>query len=884
MSATSDQHVVDPETASGRSGRVVVNGESHELGPTGGTLLDLLRGRLGLYGARAGCGVAACGVCTVLLDGRPERACQLPLTSVEGREVVTPEGLGTPDDPHPVQQAFLHEQAAQCGFCTNGMIMTVAGLKDDEDAATTIPAALDEHLCRCYAHARIERAVARVLGADVPDPGWRFVEPGDGADGADDRHDPFAVVEVGDRVELRPDGRFAIRVGKVELGQGITTALRQVAAAQLATSVERVVAEPVVTAASPDEGGTTGSQSLEKAGRAVAEAAAGFRQLLLERAAGELGVVVDEVELRDGEVVTADGATRLSLVDLARRGPIAGDTSAAVTWDVEPIGRPVPRADLVPKLTGSAAFVHDVVLPGMVYARALLPPTYDARLVGIDPDAVRAWPEVVDVLLDERLVVVVAESDGVARAAVDALARSAEWDAPQGQVGPMPRGFRDIPVDDHLTVRDDVAAEACVDGTTRSATYEAPYQSHATIAPACAVVEVDDDRTTVLAHTQNPYRLRSEIAGLLERDVEKVHVEYADGPGCYGQSLADDAAGFAAIAARAVPGRPVRFQFTSQDEFAWDAHGPAGLVDVSATLGPDGGLRSWDHRVLSDAHGTRVRGRGQDLMAAWLASGPAQRYWPGAKEAGARNAVPPYRIPQVTARHDAVRGPLRTGSLRTLGSFLNVFAVESFVDELAEQAGQDPVRFRLDHLDDPRARHVLATAADAIGYRDHVGPSGRGIGIAYARYKGDKAHVAQAVEVAVDRETFDVAVVRVVTVCDAGRIVNPDGLANQLDGGTLQGVSRTLHEQAVPGRTGDGWLGYPVLRAAAVPSLDTILVSSCGRPLGAGEASTPAVAPAIANAVDDAIGVRLRSLPIDAASLMRRLYELEGADAERVLT
>lgn len=285
-------------------------------------------------------------------------------------------------------------------------------------------------------------------------------------------------------------------------------------------------------------------------------------------------------------------------------------------------------------------------------------------------------------------------------------------------------------------------------------------------------------------------------------------------------------------------------------------------------------------------HSTRARGSGTALILSWLRDGELDP-WPGPHEGGVRNAVPLYEVPALEVAGDFVRGPLRTSAFRTLGSFHNVFAAESFMDEMAERAGQDPVAFRLAHLTHrPRVQRVLTTAAEEIGWEPRVGPSGRGLGIAVAQYKDVKAIVAQAAEVEVDVDTGAIEVVRVVTVCDAGEVIDLDGLVNQLEGGTMQGLSRTIEERvrySSKGIRSRDWLDYPVLRFASAPRLRTIVLHAPGtRPLGVGEASMPPIAAAVANAIDDAIGVRVRDLPITTEALQQRLMALEGPELDRV--
>jgi len=839
-------------------------------------LLFVLRNDLALHGVRSGCGIGACGACTVLVDGRPERSCQLPVSAVAGREVTTPEGLGTPERPHPIQQAFLDEQAAQCGYCVNGIVMTTAGLLAANPCPdpATIRTTIQTHLCRCGAHQRILRAVERLAGRASPssvetlradearNPARAAVRargPGRANDsepahdvGSDDLPGPLRRARnIEDWLRQLPDGRIEVRSGRAELGQGIRTAFAQIAAAELGVPVEQVVVTSAATDGTPDEGYTAGSASLEQGGAAIAMAAAAFR--------------------------------RRQQAGLPPVGPIHIDDRPR--WSGGPIGQPVQRTDLPRKLTGAPAYVHDMAPPGLLFARALLPPTYDATVLETDLAAVRAMPGVEAVVQDGRLLLVVAAREEQAVAAVRRLGRLTRWDPSpgpppnEGSVGRQPV---------HQVVVDEPGVgDALATGRRVRASYAKPYESHGSIAPSSAVAQLDADGVlTVWTHSQGVYPLRRELAALLGEDEERIVVRHVDGPGCYGHNGADDAAGFAAVAARAVPGRPVRFQYSVRDEFGWEPYGPAMRADLEASLDESGRLRGWRHRIVTDAHTGRPHGSGDRLVVAWLREGGPARPWPGGGEGGVRGAEPIYEIP---ARHivaEYVPGPLRTSAVRSLGAYFNTFAIESFMDELAEAAGADPVEFRLAHLSDPRARHVLEVVAERAGWRRRHGPSGRGQGVAVARYKGSKAYVALVVDVDVDTDTGAVVVRRVVGCCDAGTVVNPDGLANQIEGGILQGLSRALYEEVPPTGTRDSldWTTYPVLRFSDVPAIELVLVDRPGLPpLGAGEASTPVVPAALANAVDDAIGVRMRSLPLTPDRLRARLEELDDTEAARVL-
>lgn len=870
--------------------RLTVNGRPVTTGADpNSALIYLLRNELRLKGVRAGCGIGECGACTVICDGAPLRSCSTPLSAVGATEVTTPEGLGGPENPHPVQQAFLDQQAAQCGYCINGMIMTVTALIERGETPEALADALQDHLCRCGTHTRILAAVQRATGHES-------AEQQSGTAGS--QHcscGPWsglpALIETAPDVQawlqLTQDGTIRALAGRVELGQGIRTAFGQLVAAQIGVTPQRVTVVPAFTGGTPDTAYTAGSMSTEIGGTALAAAAVAFRRLVALRASGSLGVPAADVTL-DDEGATAAGRV-ITWQELASDGTVTGliEPGDRPHWHGGTLGTGVARDDLRPKLTGASAYIHDVDLDGMLHARALLPPSYEAQLTSIDVDAVAALPGVRTIVVDGRVVIVVAEREEQAVRAATGLAQTARWNDHGLRVDrDVPTTLRGLPARS-ASAREDAGVEGALENAAHrlSAAYTRPYQAHAAMAPSCAVALLKD-RFTVWTSSQGIYPLQRELAALLEIDEHRVEVRHVDGPGCYGHDLADDAAAYAILAAQAVPGTPVRFQFSVEDAFVWDPYGPAMLVDVEAGLDESGQMVAWRHRSRTDLHTTRPSGAGDRLIPSWLGGTQRARPWTGPHEQGMRDAIPLYDLDVVDAVVDFVQGPLRSGALRSLASHMNIFAIESFVDELAEAAGQDPVAFRLAHLRDQRARDVLSRAADAAGWVPHVGPSGRGQGVAVARYKGTKAYVAEVVDATVDQQTADVTVQRIVVAADAGAVVNIDGLRNQLEGGALQGLSRALYEEVRIDHTGilsRDWTTYPVLRFNQVPRLEVIVDHAAGgAPLGAGESSTPPLAPALANAIDDGIGLRLRDLPFTPQRIRRRLEELSDVEGARL--
>lgn len=876
-----------------------VNGQRHrvEADPTT-MLMYVLRNDLGLKGVRVGCSIGECGACRVIIDGESVPSCQTPLSEVNGARITTPEGLGGPDAPHPIQQAFLDEQAGQCGYCVNGMIISVAArlAKDIAVDSDALRETLGEHLCRCGTHVRMLRAACRAAGLPVKGYDVRDVVSEQGAGGSEPGADfdlPEAVTaqpEIRRWVELGADGEVHFYPGKVELGQGLRTAFTQIVASQFGVPLDRVHACVTTTERSPDQGQTSGTFSIEHGGTALAMAARGLRRVLARRAGERMGVPPEEVELDAEGALERRSGQRLSFAELAAMGPTDDQILATdrPEWAACPLGEPVRRDDLRRKLTGAPAYIQDLALPGMLHARAVLPPRYDGEPVNFDADFARGLRGVVEVVQDGRLVLVVAEREELAIRAQERIALRMRWRHGDGIAErDVERLLRSLPAEEYIRRRDDDVEELLGSLRSHTATYVKPYQAHGPMSPSAAVAVAESDSLRIWTHSQGIYPLRREIAAFFGIAEGQLTVEHVDGPGCYGLNCSDDAALLAAIAARSTPGRPVRLHLSIQEEFGWDPYGPGMVGDLHAALDEEGSVKAWKYHVISDSHSTRANGAGDRLLAAWLGSRNLERPWVGLGEPSARNAWPLYDIPSMDVTARGVRGPLRTGPLRSLGAFFNVFATESFMDELAELAGRDPVEFRLQHLRDERAARVLELAAERVGWDPHVGPSGRGLGVALARYKDTKAYAAVVAEVEVDPEQATFRVPRVVVACDAGTIVNADGLRNQLEGGVVQGLSRTLHEElhlAEDGVRERDWTTYHSLGFAEAPEVDVILVERPGYPpLGVGEVVTPQVPAAVANALDDALGIRMRQLPFTPESLEKRILELDEEESHRVL-
>jgi nicotinate dehydrogenase subunit B len=677
---------------------------------------------------------------------------------------------------------------------------------------------------------------------------------------------------------IRIDGNGAITIftGKAELGQGIKTALLQVAAEQLDVPFESLKLQTADTALTANEGFTAGSHSMQDSGTAILNAASQTRALLINEAARRLGLQADQLKSANATVVATDGrklayaelvADQMLHVQAQPTSPLKDPQTFSV------MERPVHRVDIPAKVTGGAAYVHDFRPAGMVHARVVRPPSYGARLVSVDTAAVEKLPGVLKVVHDGNFLAVVARREYQAIKAMRQLATLSRWEekATLPKFAELPSIITSLQSQDSLILNNGQRGGQAA-GRKLEATFTRPYQAHGSIGPSCAVGQMGDDGSvTVWTHTQGVFPDRNAIAQMLRLPAEKVRCIHTEGSGCYGHNGADDAAADAALIARAYPDAPVRVQWMREQEHGWEPYGPAMVTKVAATVGDDGQIVDWDYAVWSNTHSMRPGGAGALLAAQHMAQPfepPAPKPLPLPEGGGDRNAIPLYRVPNARVMHHFLRPmPVRVSALRALGAYMNVFTIESFIDELAAAVGADPVAFRLKHLEDPRARDVVTLAAEKFGWSAYQKKPGHGRGFAFARYKNLAAYCAIAAEVEVDLDSGRARLARAVAAIDSGQLVNPDGLTNQIEGSILQSASWTLYESVSFDETritSVDWATYPIMRFAAVP--DEVKVHIINRPgqpfLGAGETGQGPTAGAVANAVANAIGKRLRDLPL----------------------
>lgn len=673
-------------------------------------------------------------------------------------------------------------------------------------------------------------------------------------------------------VKFTGEGRVAISPGKVEIGQGIVTALAQIAADELDVEIGRIEMIRASTAASPNEGVTSGSLSIQQSGRALRLVCAEVRQRFLAAASERLGVDASLLSVDDG-TISGPGNVRTSYWELSDGVSLDHDAVAgivaksAATRSVA--GHSVQRVDIPDKVFARPRFIHDCGLPELVHGRVLRPDISGATLIALEEAAARAVSGLIAIVRDGRFAGVVADSEAAAETALKALRKGAIWSAGQ----PLPNendlaGFlRSQPVE--TTIIDTKAAATTKAARTLRRQYTRPYIAHASIAPSCAMARWDGDRVHVWTHSQGVYLLRADLAIVLKLPPENVVVEHMEGAGCYGHNAADDVALDAVLLAKAAGGRPVRVQWSRHDEMSHAPFGAAMAIEIEADLDADNEIVGWRHGIWSNGHAARPGRAAQPALLA--ASEIANSYPrmistnpPAANGGGGdRNSVPLYDLPAWTiTSHRLLTMPVRTSALRTLGAQGNVFAIESLLDEIAALRGEDPIAFRLRHLRDERAKDVIRAAARRAAWKPER-RSGVGHGVGFARYKNTGAYCAAIAEI---EGADDIRVKRLTLAVDVGEAINPDGVINQIEGGAIQATSWVLKERVRFDRTritSTSWTDYPILTFSEVPMVDVEIIQRPEiEPVGAGEAAHGPVTAAIANAVHDCLGVRVHDLPI----------------------
>ncbi len=685
---------------------------------------------------------------------------------------------------------------------------------------------------------------------------------------------------------ILPEGKIRVRTGKVDIGQRVSTALAMITAEELDVDPARITISRTRTGRDPNEGVTASSVSMEESGNAIRAAAATARRHLLDHAAGHLGVEAADLEVDDGTIRSRATNRIVSYWDLQQDRPfnIPVDVEAPVKPSDQHriIGTAATPRHMHEIASGTFDFIHDMSFPDMLHARVVRPPHYHARLKSLDQTLVdRLARQDITVVRNGHFLAVAGANEYEVTRAAEQVDNRALWDPCDGlkeqdlftQLTANDRSSLPVvagtPVEEPVPALGEPPDEAVA---TLSARFEKPYHMHGSIGPSAAVAIWQDDGLKLWSHSQGVYMLRDAVAEALDLKPEMIEITHAPGAGCYGHNGADDAAFDAALVARALPGVPILMKWTREQEHAWSPYASCMVLELRAAVDSDANVIEWSHESYADTFNMRPRtgpnkAGASRLLASRYLPDPPPPYVPVPaliNHMGIhRNLDPLYVFPRSRLVKNLVRDlPLRSSALRTLGAFGNVFAIECFMDELAEATSTDPATFRIRHLDDERAKETISTVWRHLGASPK--PEGRGRGLGFAQYKNRQAYAAVGVELEVT-DAADVRLHKMVIAADAGEIVDRAGLTAQMEGGALQAASWTLYEEVTfdrGGITSRDWDSYPILSFENVPEIETILMERPGQPfLGAGEAVSGPTGAAIGNAIRDATGLRLRRMP-----------------------
>ncbi|XOV94149.1 MAG: molybdopterin cofactor-binding domain-containing protein [Bacteroidota bacterium] len=672
------------------------------------------------------------------------------------------------------------------------------------------------------------------------------------------------------------NGQVRVLSGKVELGQGIRTAIRQVAAEELDMKLDQVEVHLAETGFTPDEGYTAGSNSVPSSVMSVRYAAATARQKLLDLANELFMTSIDDLILFDGKVKSKKLDESLSFVEILNGRQIEMQVTTPIQIKSKAehryVGKAIPRNDIAKMVSGEEVYIQDLRFPGMLHARVVRPPGYHTKLKKIDTSGLEAEVSgVVKIHVEGSFIGVITEREFQAVKAERFLKEQAEWESgeelpPQNELFQFIRRNADAP----QNIREEGnVTEGFKGKEVLKSTFTKPYIAHGSMGPACAIAILDIDTLHVWSHSQGIYPMRRALAAMLELEEEKIHVVSVPGAGCYGHSTADDAAADAAVLAMSMPGKYIRVQWSRQDENTWDPYGSAMIMEVEASLDESGKINGWKSEVWTDSHSTRPNNDAGTLITARYLEDPKPMRGRGYLGGGHRNADPYYSIPNMQLKAHYFDGPLRVSSLRSLGAYTTIFAVESFMDELADKAGRDPLEFRLSHLEDDRGIVVINKIREMTLHE--VPGDGEGIGYSFCRYKNSAAYAAVAAKVQVDQKTGKLELRKLWAAVDVGEVINLDGIKNQIEGGMIQAVSWTLKEQVTFSDdqiTSTDWIKYPILRFTEIPEVEVSIIDRPEQPAeGGGEVSMPPTGAAIANAVYRACGKRVYDLPITEEKL-----------------
>ncbi len=676
-------------------------------------------------------------------------------------------------------------------------------------------------------------------------------------------------------LHLLENGKVLIMSGKVELGQGIRTALKQIAAEELDMRLDLIEIQLAETGKTPDEGYTAGSYSIQSSGMAIRKAAAFARETVLKIASEKWGIPISQLQLKDGRII---GSTqKIPLYQLLEGKQIEQEVGIPSHFKAKTVrkfvGKPVPRNDIEDMVRGNPIFVQDLRFPNMVHARTIRQPGYSSKLVSINESDFDKQPGFLKLVRKGSFLGILAEEEYQAIQIMERAKKSAKWKSEDYLPAntPLKEYLKTLPLETK-TEEAKGDAKSAIEGSQirHSASYFKPYIMHAPNGPSCAVAFFEDGKLTVWSHSQGIYPLRNSLAALFKMSENDIHIIGVPGSGCYGHNPADDAATEAALIAVEYPGRHIRLQWMRDDENGWEPYGTAMIMELKAGLDAKGKINGWQYEVWSDGHSNRPNGTPETLLPARFLGQGYGAPGIGYKGGAVRNSVPYYTIDALNVRSLIFLGPLRTSSLRALGAYANIFALECFMDELAHKAETDPVEFRLMHLKDPRSVDCLQKVKKNTSEID-LG-KGEGLGYAICRYKNETSYCAVAAHVKVDRKTGEVRLKKMWAVIDAGETINPDGLKNQIEGGMIQSASWALKEAVnfdARHITSLDWNSYPILRFPETPETEVEVIDRPDQPpVGAGEVAQGPATAAVVNAIFNATGVRIRGLPVMTNALI----------------
>jgi nicotinate dehydrogenase subunit B len=687
-----------------------------------------------------------------------------------------------------------------------------------------------------------------------------------------------ALDQVDGFLAIDAKGHITVYSGKVDLGTGIQTAMTQIAAEELSVPLDHVTVIQGDTLLTPDQGVTFGSLSIQSGGMQIRQAAATARQALLAEGAAKLGVDKDTVGVRDGVVAPKTGGKGVDY------GTLVGGKDFRLTVDPKAtlkdpkdytiVGKPIARIDIPDKVTGRFTYMHDFKRKGMLHARVVRPKAMESTLQSWNDSDCRKLPDYVGVVKKGNFLAVLGRTEWAAIAASRTIETTwSDWAGlpDQAKLWEYVRGTKISKDEDLQKVGDAAGALKTANAKMVTASYNFAIHTHGSIGPSCAVAEIVNGELTCWSASQQTHLLRKQIAKMLSMRPDDVRCIYVEGAGCYGRNGHEDAAADAALIARET-GLPVRVQWMREDEHGWDPKGPPTLLDYQAALDDKGNVLGWQSEVFIP---DRPKELAVALLPAELAILPHEESHPGNIQG---SLAIPYTFPNIhVIAHWLAETPFRPSWIRTPGRLQNTFGNESFVDEVAAAAGVDPLEFRLKNLKDPRGAELLGALAELATWKPRAsqgavsGDVARGRGLAYVKYDLARTYVGAIADVEVNLKTGKVMVTKFYVAHDCGQIINPDGLSNQIEGNVVQTVSRTLIEELTFDRsrvTSVDWASYPILKFPDVPDVAIKLIDRPNeKPWGAGEPTSAVVPAAIANAIYNATGARMRSVPFTPAKM-----------------